>query len=75
MEIAVDKPIELEKHQVHILSFSIGGTIALNFGLTSENINSLDCISSKRLRNETELPEGNLELYFGENDEYKPTVE
>ncbi|WP_437396937.1 alpha/beta hydrolase [Flagellimonas lutimaris] len=75
IEIAVDKLIEREKHKVNILAFSIGGTIAWNFGLKSDNINSLVWVSSTRLRNETETPEGNLKLYFGENDDYKPTVE
>lgn len=60
---------------MNILAFRIGGTIAWNFGLKTDNIKSLVCVSSTRLRNETERPKGNLELYFGKNDEYKPTVE
>lgn len=60
---------------MHILAFSIGGTIAWNFGLKSNNIESLICVSSTRLRNETERPLGDIELYFWENDEYKPSAE
>lgn len=75
IEKAIDKLVESEKHKVHILAFSIGGTIAWNYGLKSDNIKSLVCVSSTRLRNETKKPKGDLELYFGENDEYKPTAE
>ena len=75
IEKAIDKLVESEKQKVNILAFSIGGTIAWNFGLKTDNIKSLVCVSSTRLKNETERPKGNLELYFGENDEYKPTVE
>ena len=74
IEKAIDKLVEIEKHKVHILAFSIGGTIAWNYGLKNDNINSLVCVSSTRLRNETERPKGDLELYFGDNDKYKPTV-
>lgn len=75
IEEATDKLIAYEKQKVNILAFSIGGTIAWNFGLKSGNINSLICVSSTRLRYETKRPDGNLALYFGENDQYKPTIE
>lgn len=75
IEKAIDKLIEKENHKVNILAFSIGGTLAWKFRLRSDNIKSLVCVSSTRLRNETERPIGNLELYFGKNDEYKPSVE
>lgn len=75
IERAIDQLIAREKHKVNIFAFSIGGKIAWNFGLKSDNIKSLVCVSSTRLRNETEKPNGNLELYYGENDEYKPTEE
>ena len=67
--------LKIQKQKVNILAFSIGGTIAWNFGLKTDNINSLVCVSSTRLRNETERPKGDVELYFGKNDQYKPTVE
>ena len=75
IERAIDKLIESEKHKLNILAFSIGGTIAWKYGLKTDNIKSLVCVSSTRLRYETERPKGNLELYFGQNDEYKPPVE
>lgn len=75
IERAVDQLITYEKCEVNIVAFSIGGTIAWNFGLKSELIKSLVCVSSTRLRYETERPTGDLELYFGENDLHKPTLE
>jgi hypothetical protein len=72
IEKAVNKLIKLEKHPIHILAFSIGGTIAWKYGMISKNIISLTCISSTRLRKETKKTEGKLFLYFGENDKFKP---
>lgn len=72
IENAVDTLIKLEKQPIHILAFSIGGTIAWKYGMISKNIISLTCISSSRLRKETKKPEGKLFLYFGENDKFKP---
>lgn len=75
IEKAVENLLDYEKNKVNILAFSIGGTIAWKFGLKSDNLNTLVCVSSTRLRKETEKPESNIKLYFGENDEYKPTEE
>lgn len=66
---------KLEKHPIHILAFSVGGTIAWKYGLQTGNIISLTCVSSTRLRKETEKPIGDINLYFGEEDEYTPNVE
>lgn len=74
IEKAVNKLIAIEKHTVNILAFSIGGTIAWKYGIRSRKINSLICVSSTRLRKETERPSGRLKLYFGENDEFKPEI-
>ena len=67
--------IEIEKGEVNILAFSIGGAIAWKFGIESANINSLVCVSSTRLRNETTKPKGDITLYYGSNDEFKPEIE
>ncbi|WP_010183051.1 alpha/beta hydrolase [Aquimarina agarilytica] len=75
IEIAVDRLAILEKHPITILAFSIGGTIAWKFGIKSKKIKTLICVSSTRLRKETERPNGKLALYFGEKDEFKPTTE
>lgn len=72
---AVEKLNQLEKEKVNILAFSIGGSIAWKFGLDSKRIESLYCVSSTRLRHETVRPSGNIELYFGEKDNYRPSKE
>ena len=72
---AVDKLTELEKHPVNILAFSIGGTIAWKFGIKSDKIDSLICVSSTRLRMETSMPKGKITLYFSEDDAYKPNID
>ncbi|WP_025741514.1 alpha/beta hydrolase family protein [Aquimarina pacifica] len=69
---AVEALIGLEKNKVHILAFSIGGTIAWRFGIETNRINSLICMSSTRLRYETERPKGEIELYYGAEDIFKP---
>ena len=75
IEKAVERLLEYEKLKINILAFSIGGTIAWNFGLKRDNINSLLCISSTRLRKEIKKPKGKLKLLFGENDEFKPKAD
>ncbi len=75
IEKAVEKLIALEKNTVNILAFSIGGAIAWKYGLKSDKINSLVCVSSTRLRYETVRPKGKITLYFGSNDAYKPRLE
>ena len=69
------KLIELEKDSVSILAFSIGGAIAWKYGLKSQKIDSLICVSSTRLRKEVEKPKGKIALYFGEDDAFKPKRE
>lgn len=74
IERAVNKLLNLEKDSVNILAFSISGTIAWKFGLSGGQINSLTCVSSTRLRYETEVPNGKIKLHFGTDDEFKPDV-
>lgn len=69
---AVEKLIELEKATVNILAFSIGGTIAWKFGVKSDKIDSLICVSSTRLRHEIIKPKGEIVLFYGKNDVFKP---
>ena len=75
IDLAVENLIEKEKTPIDILAFSVGGLIAWKFGLKTDNIKSLISISSTRLRKETKRPKGKIELYFGENDQYQPTLE
>ena len=72
IERAVQNLLALEKSEVHILAFSIGGTIAWKYGLHSGLIQSLTCVSSTRLRYETQKPSGCIKVYFGEEDTYRP---
>jgi len=73
INIAVRKLIELEKEKVSILAFSIGGTIAWKAGLEGLKIESFHAISSTRLRYETNKPNCNIKLYYGNNDNFIPS--
>tara|TARA_R110002050_G_scaffold141251_2_gene266342 strand:+ start:45394 stop:45936 length:543 start_codon:yes stop_codon:yes gene_type:complete len=75
IEQAVNKLVELEKNPVYILAFSIGGTIAWQFGLKGGRIEMLFCISATRLRKEVVKPKGRISLWFGSNDTYRPSIE
>lgn len=72
---AVDQLTELEKNKVNILTFSIGGLIAWKYGLATDKIISLVCVSSTRLRYETHRPNGTIQLFYGTKDEYRPSVD
>ena len=75
IERAVKKLIEIEKNPTTFLTFSIGGTIAWKYGIETDKIDSLFCVSSTRLRKESIRPNGKITLYFGEDDAYKPDME
>lgn len=69
---AVTNLIKIENNEIHILAFSIGGTIAWKAALESINIKSIYAVSSTRIRYEIKKPSGNIYLLFGENDPFKP---
>ncbi|PIF32625.1 hypothetical protein CLU81_3173 [Flavobacterium sp. 9] len=69
---AVEALLNLEKEKVSVLGFSIGGTIAWKAALKGLNVLNLFAVSSTRLRYETESPNCELKLYFGEKDPNKP---
>lgn len=69
---AVVQLTALEREPVHILAFSIGGTIAWKFGLITGNLQSLYAVSSTRLRYEHQKPRGYLKLFYGVNDPFVP---
>lgn len=75
IEKAVNQLLHFEKDKVNILAFSVGGVIAWKFGLVSDKIESLVCVSSTRLRKEENRPSGEIMLYFGADDEYKPQLD
>ena len=72
IEKAVEQLIKKEKVLVSVLGFSVGGLIAWKAGLSGLKIQNLYAVSSTRLRYETEKPIGIIELFYGENDNYKP---
>jgi hypothetical protein len=75
IDSAVDELLALEREEVNILAFSIGGVIAWKAGLKGLNMKCLYAVSSTRLRYETTKPSGNLKLYYGEDDSSKPSKE
>ena len=71
---AVQRLLELEDEAVEVLAFSIGGVIAWKAQRLGLKITTLHAISSTRLRYETQQPNCKFYLYFGENDDYKPSA-
>ncbi len=72
IDLAVENLLNLEKGNISVLAFSIGGTIAWKAGLKGLKIVNFTAISSTRLRFESTNPDCKIQLYFGENDEDKP---
>ena len=75
IEKTVEALSKKEQGVFSILAFSIGGVIAWRLALERGTIDNLICVSSTRLRYETEKPVGNIRLYFGEFDTYQPKIE
>lgn len=73
IERAVKKLGELEKDAFAILGFSIGGSIAWKACLSGLEIKYLFAISSTRLRYETKKPLGQIQVFFGKEDKFKPS--
>lgn len=74
IDIAVDELLKLEKEEIYVLAFSIGGTIAWKAGLKGLPINTLIALSATRLRYEKEKPNCNIQLIYGEEDSFQPKV-
>ncbi len=72
IERAVESILQEEQEFIHVLGFSIGGCIAWKASLSSLKTQSIFAISSTRLRYETQKPSGKIELFYGEDDAYKP---
>ncbi|QLE01298.1 alpha/beta hydrolase [Galbibacter sp. BG1] len=72
IELAVQKLSEQEQNNVSILAFSIGGVIAWKFGLKTTRLKNLFCVSSTRLRLETDKPKGFIKLLYGKEDSFVP---
>jgi len=73
IEIAVKQLLKLEKNRIDVLAFSIGGVIAWRAQLNGLKVTNFYAISSTRLRCEVVKPNCNINLYFGDKDNYKPT--
>ncbi len=69
---AVESILQKEKEFINVLGFSIGGYIAWKASLSGLKTQSIFALSSTRLRFETQKPSGIIELFYGENDIYKP---
>jgi pimeloyl-ACP methyl ester carboxylesterase len=72
IEKAIENLLKIEKYQIDVLAFSIGGTIAWKAALKGLNVRKLFAVSSTRLRYENEIPNCGIKLYFGEDDSNKP---
>ena len=69
---AIENLLKLETDKVAVLGFSIGGTIGWKASLKGLKTTHLFAVSSTRLRYETESPNCEITLYFGEEDLNKP---
>ncbi|WP_017258654.1 hypothetical protein [Pedobacter arcticus] len=72
---AVENLYKLEPELSIVLGFSVGGYIAWKALLNHKMTNHIFAVSSTRLRKETTKPNGKINLFFGENDIYKPNNE
>lgn len=72
IERAVEKLLQIENEAFVVLGFSVGGYIAWKACLSGFKTQYLFAVSSTRLRYETEKPPVRFELFYGENDLFKP---
>ncbi|GLU42635.1 hypothetical protein [Allomuricauda sp. NBRC 101325] len=72
IETAVNSLLRKENEPAHYLAFSTGGTIAYKAALKGLPMKSLTAISATRIRLENKKPDTDLNLIFGERDEFKP---
>ncbi len=73
--VAAEHLLKKVEEPTHVLAFSTGGTIAWKSALKGLPVKSLTLISATRLRYETEKPSCELNLTYGENDNFAPTQE
>ena len=75
IETAVKNLLERENQISTVLGFSVGGYIGWKAVLAGLKIDGLFAISSTRIRYEDKKPPGTIELYYGEEDNFKPNTE
>lgn len=72
IETAVNNLLRKANKPAHYLAFSTGGTIAYKAALKGLPMKSLTAISATRIRYENKKPNTDLNLIFGDRDEFKP---
>lgn len=72
IDTAVAHLLKKETEASHVLAFSTGGTIAWKAALKGLPMKSLTAISATRIRMEEASPRVDMNLIFGECDEFKP---
>jgi len=60
--------------QVDVLAFSIGGTITWKAALKGLRVKSMYAVSATRLRYELNKPTCDINLIYGEEDFFKPSI-
>lgn len=75
IEKAVKSLLEKEQERVDVLGFSIGGLIAWKTVFEGLKVENLFALSSTRLRYEKQHPNCKVNLFYAENDTYKPNEE
>lgn len=72
IDTAVAHLLKKESEPCHVLAFSTGGTIAWKAGLQGLPMKSLTAVSATRIRLEKNKPDCDINLVYGEFDEFKP---
>jgi len=72
IEVAVSHLLQQEKYKVHLLAFSIGGTIGWKAIQQGLKVASFCAVSATRLRYENEKINTPTQLFYGANDPYRP---
>lgn len=72
IDLAAQSLYNIEKEEVSVLAFSIGGVIAWKANLLGLKVKDFYAVSSTRLRKETKVPDSKIKLYFGDQDLYQP---
>lgn len=75
IDTAVAKLLEKESEQIDVLAFSVGGTIAWKAILLGLPVRKLYSVSASRLRLEKEKPNCSINMFYGESDLFKPSLE
>ncbi|MBK8622329.1 MAG: alpha/beta hydrolase [Saprospiraceae bacterium] len=69
---AIKNLLKKEFKSIHVLGFSIGGYIAWKSALQGLKVENITAISSTRLRFENLKPQCKIDLFYSENDQFKP---